>query len=154
MAKTIKGSLQTQSNVSWQPRAAPGAASHCLFIATLAFKVHAHCSPLITNKLQFLCMRRLKANYLWGTGPEEGEKPLAKWLTLRPAQFYRLLDPPDRACIIQRFGEGIVAPLDIGFLDIVMHSRHAAFQNRVEVLFFRRRQIIRVCVCVCFCVCP
>lgn len=57
-------------------------------------------------------MRRPKANYLWGTGPEEGERPLAKWLTLRAAQLYRLLDPLDRACIIQRFGEGIVALLD------------------------------------------
>lgn len=57
-------------------------------------------------------MRRLKANYLWGTGPEEGERPLAKWLTLRAAQFYRLLESPDQTCIIQRYREGIGALLD------------------------------------------
>lgn len=41
VAKTIKKSPRT---VSWQLCIAPGAASHCLFIAALAFKVHPHCS--------------------------------------------------------------------------------------------------------------
>lgn len=50
---------------------------------------------LITNKLQFLCMWRLKANYLWETGPEERERPLTKWFTLRAILFYRLLNSLD-----------------------------------------------------------
>lgn len=50
--------------------------------------------------------------FMGGTGPEEGERPLAKWSALRAARFYTLLDSPDRACIIQRFGGGIVALLD------------------------------------------
>lgn len=79
MAKTIKGKgMRTQSNASWQHCIAPGGASHCLFIATLPFKVRPHCSALITNKLQFLCMCRLKANYLWESGAEKSERPLAR----------------------------------------------------------------------------
>lgn len=54
---------------------------------------------LITNKLQFLCMWRLKANYLWETGPEERERPLAKWFTLSAILFYRLLNSLDHSKI-------------------------------------------------------
>lgn len=42
-------------------------------------------------------MWRLKSNYLWETGPEEGERPLAKWFTLRAIPFYRLLKSLDHS---------------------------------------------------------
>lgn len=44
-------------------------------------------------------MWRLKSNYLWETGPEEGARPLAKWFTLRAILFYRLLNSLDHSKI-------------------------------------------------------
>lgn len=82
------------------------AALHCSWSSEPLF-IHRHIGiqsasslfSLITNKLQFLCMWRLKANYLWETGPEEREQPVAKWFTLRAILFYRLLNSPDHSKI-------------------------------------------------------
>ena len=101
---------------------------------------------LITNKLQFLCMWRLKANYLWETGPEERERPLAKWFTLRAILFYRLLNSLDHSKICMYYSafqrkELLPCETAICFLDIVMHLRHATFQDQVKVLFFSGGQM-------------
>lgn len=129
------------------------AALHCSWSSEPLF-IHRHIGiqsasslfSLITNKLQFLCMWRLKANYLWETGPEESERPLAKWFTLRAILFYRLLNSLDHSKICMYYSafqrkKCYPARQSSAFLDTVMHLRHAAFQDQVKVLFFSRGQI-------------
>lgn len=105
--KTASHSQLTEKlGLWWKPLREPVNSKQCLLAALLCswssepLFIHRRIGiqsasslfPLITNKLQFLCMWRLKANYLWETGPEESERPLAKWFTLRAFLFYRLLN--------------------------------------------------------------
>lgn len=94
------------------------AALHCSWSSEPLF-IHCHIGiqsasslfSLITNKLQFLCMCRLKANYLWETGPEKSERPLARKKKMKGEErkkgvggsrgelssFYRPLNLPDHS---------------------------------------------------------
>ena len=99
---------------------------------------------LITNKLQFLCMWRLKANYLWETGPEKRERPRAKWFTLVFSIGYWIRWITARyACIIQLFRWRIVALLDSHLLFGHCDAFEICytFQDMVKVFFFSRGQI-------------